>query len=258
MIYITGDIHGNTHRFSMSAFPEQKGLTKDDYLIVCGDFGLIWDQEETRHERRELDDLNKRSFTTLFVDGNHENHDRLNAMPVEMWHGGKIHRIRDSVIHLMRGQVYEIDDKKIFTFGGARSHDISDGILDPAEYGGPHTRLYRSTLHNWQRMGKMFRIKGLSWWPGELPSNDEIAEARKNLKATGNTVDFIVTNCLPASTVNVADICGIVQNDPLTEYLEDVKKNTHYRKWFAGHYHANMNIPMDKTIILYEQIIRIA
>lgn len=33
--------------------------------------------------------LNDRPFTTLFVDGNHENFDLLNAYPVENWHGGK-------------------------------------------------------------------------------------------------------------------------------------------------------------------------
>lgn len=55
------------------------------------------------------------NFTTLFVDGNHENHALLDTFPVEEWHGGKIHRIKPSVIHLMRGQVFEIDGKNIFT-----------------------------------------------------------------------------------------------------------------------------------------------
>jgi hypothetical protein len=54
----------------------------------------------------------------------------LNAYPVEEWHGGKVHKIRPSVIHLMRGQVYELQGKKFFTFGGAQSHDISGGILE--------------------------------------------------------------------------------------------------------------------------------
>ena len=30
----------------------------------------------------------------------------------------------------MRGEVFIIEDKKFFTFGGASSHDIQDGILD--------------------------------------------------------------------------------------------------------------------------------
>ena len=32
----------------------------------------------------------------------------------------------------MRGQVFEIEGKTFFTMGGAASHDIQDGILDPA------------------------------------------------------------------------------------------------------------------------------
>ena len=39
--------------------------------------------------------------------------------------------IRPSVLHLMRGQLYDICGKRIFTMGGASSHDIRDGILEP-------------------------------------------------------------------------------------------------------------------------------
>ena len=82
-------------------------------------------------EQKNLDWLNSRNFTTLFVDGNHENYTRLyNDYSVVEWHGGKVHKIRDSVLHLMRGEVFDIDGKTIFVFGGARSHDIQDGILN--------------------------------------------------------------------------------------------------------------------------------
>ena len=40
MIYITGDTHGNFMRFSTDIFTEQKEMTKSDYIIVCGDFGI--------------------------------------------------------------------------------------------------------------------------------------------------------------------------------------------------------------------------
>ena len=36
-IYITGDGHGDYRRFSMKRFPEQKEMTKDDCVIICGD-----------------------------------------------------------------------------------------------------------------------------------------------------------------------------------------------------------------------------
>lgn len=131
MIFITGDCHKNFERFNKSNFPEQEEMCKDDYVIICGDFGGVWNKDkESKEETMLMDWLDCKPFTTLFVDGNHENFDRLYQYPVEEWNGGKVHKIRPSVIHLMRGQVFNIAGKKIFTFGGAKSHDISGGILE--------------------------------------------------------------------------------------------------------------------------------
>ena len=128
MIYITGDCHADFSRLSTDNFPEQKEMTKDDYVIICGDFGGVWNKDtENPREKWDMEWLDSKPFTTLFVDGNHENFDRLYAYPVEEWHGGKVHKIRDSVIHLMRGQIFEIDGRSFFTFGGASSHDIQGG-----------------------------------------------------------------------------------------------------------------------------------
>ena len=82
--------------------------------------------EESGEEEKILKELDELPFTVLFVSGNHENYDLLEAFPITEWHGGKVQLIFDSVIHLMRGQVYEIQSKKFFTFGGASSHDIID------------------------------------------------------------------------------------------------------------------------------------
>lgn len=37
-VYITGDCHGDYRKFNITNFPEQKDLTRDDYVIVTGDF----------------------------------------------------------------------------------------------------------------------------------------------------------------------------------------------------------------------------
>ena len=80
MIYITGDCHANFGRFSTDIFPEQKEMTKGDYVIICGDFGGVWDKgEESPREKWYMNWLEDKPFTTLFVDGNHENFDRLYA-----------------------------------------------------------------------------------------------------------------------------------------------------------------------------------
>ena len=106
MIYITGDCHGDYTRFNTKNFPEQKQMTKDDFVIVCGDFGFWTPSKEQEHQ---LEWLSQKPFTTLFVDGNHECFDELYNLPIEEFCGGKVHFVKDSIIHLMRGQVFNLD-----------------------------------------------------------------------------------------------------------------------------------------------------
>ena len=139
MIYVTGDTHGPApiglysvdgfgSRLNKDNFPEQKEMTRDDYVIICGDFGGIWnydsrydpakssfkdkiclDHGESREEKYWLDWLSEKPFTVLFCDGNHENHDRLaGAYPEVDFHGGRAHRVRENVYHLMRGYIFDL------------------------------------------------------------------------------------------------------------------------------------------------------
>lgn len=253
MIYITGDTHGEFgRRFNSENFFEQKEMTKDDYVIICGDFGGIWDiYGESKYEKYWLAWFEERPYSLLFVDGNHENFDRLNGYKEKEWHGGRVHEIRPHILHLMRGQVFEINGKKIFTFGGASSHDITGGILDTED---PDFRRKKTAL---DREHIPYRINHLTWWEAELASEEEMEEGRKNLRAHDCTVDYIITHCCATGTQN--QICGgrHYKADRETDYLESVKNYTDYSKWFFGHYHDNMKIN-EKEILLYEQIIRIA
>ena len=250
MIFITGDCHRNFERFNKSNFPEQGEMGKDDYVIICGDFGGVWNKDkESKEETMLMDWLDCKPFTTLFVDGNHENFDRLYQYPVEEWNGGKVHKIRPSVIHLMRGQVFTIAGKKIFTFGGAKSHDISGGIL---ELDDPEFVKKRKEL---DRGWEPYRINHLSWWEQELPTEGEMEEGRRNLEANGNEVDFIVSHCCASST-QVLLGGGMYKVDYLNKYLEEVRQRVKFKKWFFGHYHDNRNVNAEE-ILLYEQIIQI-
>ena len=233
MIFITGDTHGDYRRLNSYNFPEQKMMTKKDYMIICGDFGGIWSQDpKDKTEQYWLGWLEKKNFTTLFIDGNHENYDRLSDMEVEFWNGGKIHKIRPSIYHLMRGQVFQIDGNTFFTFGGAKSHDISDGILEIDEFRKKNKR---------SLSGKMYRVNRLSWWKEELPSIEEMEEGRKSLERVSWNVDFIVTHCAATSMqkqINLSDY----DTNYLTDYLEEIHQKCCYRYWFCGHYHNNINL----------------
>ena len=222
MIYVTGDTHGNFRRFQPEYFPEQAGMTKNDVVIIAGDFGGVWFGDSRDDET--LDWLERLPFTLAFVCGNHENYDALERYPVAEWHGGKVHRVRPHVLHLMRGQVFELESYRFFTMGGAKSHD---------------------TNH---------RINHISWWRQELPSDEEYSEALQNLERYNWQVDYIITHCAPTSIA----LMGSRHNeaDRLTDFLQEVRERAKYHYWLFGHYHDNKAID-EKHILLWEQIVQI-
>ena len=245
MIYITGDTHSDFLRLEEDKFPIQNEMTKDDYVIICGDFGGVWTfEEESSREKYWLDWLNERNFTTLFVDGNHENYTRLyNDYQVKKWHGGKVHKIRDSVLHLMRGEIFDIDNKKIFAFGGASSHDIQDGILNLDE---------EEKIYNFRKRGAYFRIRDYSWWDLELPTNQEMKNGIKNLEKVNYKVDYIISHCCPTSIQTL--INPTYKKDTLTDYLQQISEKCTFKKWYFGHYHDNRQIN-SQYVLLYEDIV---
>ena len=250
MVFITGDCHADWRRFSTKIFPEQKEMTREDIVLVCGDFGIWHDCAEERHN---LDDLAARPFTLAFVDGNHENFDRLTGgeFPVEDFHGGKADRIRENVWHLRRGHVFEFDGKRFFAFGGARSHDIQDGILDASDF--PDAARFHAAIRQWNRQNKMFRVNHLSWWEQEMPSEEEMAFGLQTLEKCSNKVDYIISHCCPQE---VASLVGYREPDNLTKYFNTVANTAQFERWYFGHYHENLQI-MGKYIMLYELIERI-
>ena len=230
MIYVTGDIHGyiDIEKLSYRNNRFLKDLTKEDYVIICGDFGLVWDDDNSEKYWRKW--LDEKSFTTLFVDGNHENHNMLDSYPVEEWNGGHIHRISDSIIHLMRGQVFDIDGLRFFTMGGAESHD------------------------------KEYRIENVSWWKRELPSEDEMGQAIVNLRDHDFKVDYVITHCAPSSVQHeIEERCHLHYDDNcFTDWLDELtmKYGVQYRKWYCGHYHFGFASTVCENLqVLYESIV---
>lgn len=236
MIYVTGDTHANARgemkKLNMENFPIQKEMTKADYVIICGDFGFCWYDNEDKSETYWLNWLQDRNFTTLFIDGNHENHNRLNSYPVEEWNGGNVHFLRPSVIHLMRGQVYNINGKIITTMGGAPSHDIQDGIFDPADYANADEmkdaiKALEKRKGGWQYA--MYRIKNVNWWENEQPSSDEWIEWHQNLKKHNYKIDYVLTHEAPSSVV---PFISIFKATPMSVRLENMRWELDYKKWF--------------------------
>ena len=225
MIFVTGDTHGamSMSKFNTTNFPIQKELTKDDYMIIAGDFGLVWNKD--KEEEYWLNWLGKKNYVTLWVDGNHENHSMLDKMKVSEWNGGKVHFINDSVIHLMRGQVYNINGIKIFTFGGADSID------------------------------KGHRIEGKSWWRREMPSNTEYEEGLDNLEKCNFQVDVVISHdCSQRVFEKLMAGLWVKSLTSINKYFEVLEEKLDYKQWYFGHYHEDRWID-EKHRLIYNDIV---
>lgn len=227
MLFITGDTH-RTELESLRAFcAERPELTKDDYVIIAGDFSGVWAEDTLEEDLKRFSDL---PFTVLFIDGNHENFNLLNAYPVEEWQGGTVHKIKPDIIHLMRGQVFTIAGRKIFTFGGA------DTII------------------------KDRLVENVSWWRGEFPTEAEFQEGIENLRKHNNAVDFVVTHSCGARALQfpaVQEIPGLWKEYKETKMLTHFEQTVSFRHWYFGHFHIDAELSESYTA-LYHAVKRLA
>jgi predicted phosphodiesterase len=202
MIYLTGDTHIPLDVDKLKKVPDN--LTKSDYVIILGDFGLYWRNNEVFCYWYEW--LQNRNFTVLWVDGNHENYDMIAKLPVSEWNGGLVQRDGD-IIHLMRGNVYTIEDNKFFVFGGAYSID------------------------------KAYRQNRISWWEEEEYSLQERKLALTNLDKHDWKVDYVLTHACPYI---IKEIMFGYRDETSTElFLEQIKNKLQFKDWYFGHYHED-------------------
>ena len=212
MIFITGDTHGDLSRFRKK---ELKKLRKNDTLIICGDFGFVWDGSKA--EQKLLKWLGKRKYNVLFVEGVHENFSQLEKYEKELWCGGMTRRISGNLRQLMRGQVFDISGKRIFAFGGGRSEE-NDSYLNEDD--------------------NEARLR----WKQEIPTEEELAEGMNNLEKCAFTVDYIVSYEPPAKISEFMEL-GKSDRSHVNTYLEQVREKTEFVRWFFGRHHINKLIP---------------
>ena len=221
MIYVTGDMHGDLERLYDKEF---RKLKKGDILIVCGDFGYIFDG--SKQEREVINFFAKRKFITAFVEGTHDNLERINRCRETFWKGGKVHRIKGNLLHLMRGQIFNIDDKKFFTFGGGESTD------------------------------KDMRVAQGFWWREEEATPAEMADGARVLDEAGCKVDYIITH-EPPSLVKSAILLRRGDNDNINKlngYLEEIGRSCSYDHWFFGSLHEDRVITEHHTCVFKKLI----
>jgi len=209
MIYVTGDMHGVRERFSA---PVLHKLKKDDYLLVCGDFGFIW--EGTKEETAFLKKIGKKKYTVAFIDGSHENFELLEQYPEEAFCGARARHISGNLWHLKRGQIYTIDGARVFAMGGGENTDFDNQTVST------------------------------KWTGREMPSDDELREGERNLKAAGNEVDYIITHEPPMKLKEFMHLRhkGETHISGLNTYLEDMSRAVKFTRWFFGSLHLDKHV----------------
>ena len=226
-MYITGDRGGRIEAFQENKFLNE--LPTGSYLFITGDFSFVFSRKgESMWEKMKLDLIKRGNYITCIIDGNHENHYALETYPREKWRGGMVHVIRrDSsgnpkIVHLIRGEVYGINGKRIFVFGGAHSEDCQ----------------YRKAYRN--------------WWPDrELPDREEMARGVRNLKKNNWQTDFVLTHTMPAGVFQPGfRHYGDQEETELREYLEKIRSTCSFQRWYSGHIHLDADIDDKHTSLL--------
>ena len=206
MIYVTGDMHGDIRRFSC---PQLKKLKKGDTLLICGDFGFVWDN--SKKERRLLKKIGRRRYNVCFIDGTHENFDLLEGYEAKPWNGGLARNISGRLYHLMRGQLFRIDGHTVFTMGGGESPDID------------------------------IRFDNDTWSRREIPTKQELVDGAEHLRLAGNQVDYIITHEPP---LKIKQFLLLKENEAvrvtgLNTFFEELSACCRFRRWFFGSMHED-------------------
>ena len=230
-IYISGDTHGIWDVNKL----KELNATKDDYIIICGDCGVLWDKKSAP---KMIELYESFDATVLFVDGNHENFDMLKALPIVEILGGRAHKVSDRIYHLMRGEVFDIGGKKILALGGAESHD------------------------------KEWRLEHKTWWKDEEICEADIHNAMFNLSKCDNKVDIVLTHIPPSRfkkrIIEELTQCGEdvpcylepkLKNTQSEELLKQIENVVEFKYWFSGHLHTDTHI--GKYYSLYDDVVPI-
>jgi hypothetical protein len=206
-VAVAGDWHGNlrwAERMIQAAADDGASA-----VVHLGDFGYWTDDPSTRKYLSRLEKLlTATGIQLLWVDGNHENHDRLDRQPINPVTG--LRTISEHIHHLPRGFRWTWHGKVWMGLGGAHSVD------------------------------RAAREPGKSWWAREFTSEAEIEYAKRD-----GQVDVMVCHDAPDG-VDIPAIRG-VSDWPEYDLAEsalhrrrigDVVRAVRPSVLFHGHYHC--------------------
>lgn len=90
-----------------------------------------------------------------------------------------------------------------------------------------------------------------------MPTDEEYHNALVNLGKVGNKVDYIITHTAPSETVYYLSTLrslgiknDVVQEQPLTSFLDEIQRKVTYKHWYFGHFHVDLELWRNQTAVL--------
>lgn len=236
-VFITGDKHGNFFNtdFDLAIFCNRAETSKDDLLVILGDVGLNYyvaynpeynsgkeckyiNTKSTKRLKKQIEEL---PITLLCIHGNHEARPlTVKGYETKQWGSDEVYYEKEypSILFAKDGAIYDINNQKCLTIGGAYSVD----------------KFYRLTK---AKAG----FKEYKWFDDEQPSKETKACLMKNLD--GEIVDNVFTHTCPKKLIpHEAFLTGVNQDtvDVSTEeFLQQLEEKVIYKNWYCGHYHID-------------------
>lgn len=228
MILVTADTHGEIEFRKLDNSRIKKDFGElPDYLIVAGDFGVPWsNDEENKTDLYMKKWYEGKSYDIIVIPGNHENYSRIEKMPREIYHGAWARRYGKNIVFVEKNQILELEDKKIYCFGGADSTD------------------------------KEFRVMFESWWPQEQATYADFLQMEKLLKRLGRNnnpaVDYVITHTCPTK-ITRALYHKERRNDSTSKVLDYLDAHLEFKHWYFGHMHEDKTL-QEKYTCVYDWI----
>ncbi len=222
MILTVGDTHGehDYRKLSNHLIVREFGRLPD-FVIQLGDFGVPWsNNSEDKTDRYLRNWYGEKPYDVIVIPGNHENYDRIEQLPVEIYYGAKVRRYSKNIVFVERNQILEIEDKTFYCFGGADSTDKEGRVL------------YKD------------------WWPQEACTYKDFLDA-KELFQRVSSVDYVVTHTAPEKVI--AEMGYDERLDGISKLLTYVDETLKFKHWYFGHMHKDKTY-FDKYTCQYYKV----
>jgi len=225
MVYYTGDIHGG--KYEIVRLCKRMNLTSDDIVVILGDVGANYYENERDHEIKRA--FSRLKPTIFCIHGNHEiRPSNIPSYVTKQWNDGTVwyEEAYPNILFAKDGEIFTMDGLDHIVIGGAYSVD----------------KFYRIMRH-------------YGWWEDEQPSEEIKTYVEQQL--AGRHIDVILSHTCPFKYEPVEALLpmnGQSTVDTSTElWLDKIEETTQYDAWLCGHWHINKRI--DKLQFLYHDVI---